>query len=171
VATAIAKTLPSSGGVGSVSCLEDAAKALLQRALAWHERNPGRQPAVRFAARGSKTACAFRIDAVRAVDENGQPTGGPLEGPITGGTLLALSGQGIDDPTQVRIAGQQTEIVPTVFAEGGGIVVRTPQVDHPLTAKIRLRNRAGEVVAPVTFRYVATEQPTESTEQPTESTG
>jgi hypothetical protein len=162
VAAATAKTLAANGGVSSGSCLERAARALLERALAWHERNPGRQPAVRFAAADSKTACAFRIDAVRVVDENGQPTGGPLEGPVTGSTLLALGGEGIDHPTQVRIGRQQAEIVTTVFVEGS-VVVRTPQVDHLLTAEIRLRNRAGEVVAPVTFRYVATEQPTTET--------
>jgi hypothetical protein len=151
-AEAAAKTVPA-GGFGS--CLEVAAKALLQRALAWHERNPGRQPALRLPAAGSKTACPFRIDQVRLVDQEGQALEGPLEGSVTGGTLLLISGQGIRHPTQIRIAGQPADLVLDVPVDGSSIVVRTPPVDHPQAAQIRLRNRAGEVVAPVTFRYLA----------------
>ncbi|HEY2958764.1 MAG TPA: IPT/TIG domain-containing protein [Actinomycetota bacterium] len=167
-AVAAAKAVPAGGGTGGfASCLEVAAKALLQRALAWHERNPGRQPTVWFPAVGSKTACGFRIDEVHLVNQDGQPLGGALEGPVTGGTLLAINGKGLDDdPTEVRIAGQLAEFAPDVPVDGSTIVVRTPkiaeQLKDPLKAEIRLRNRAGEVVAPVTFTYLATESQKEA---------
>jgi hypothetical protein len=150
----VAKTLAANGGTHDpTSCLERAARALLQRALAWHERNPGRQPTVRFPVAGSSTACPFHIDRVR-LWKDGQEVGGTLEGPVTGGTELAIRGLGLsDDPTQVLIAGREAKRVIIDVGTTVLLVVETPQVDQPLTAEIRVRNRAGEVVAPVTFRY------------------
>lgn len=155
VAQNAARAVPTGSDPG---CLERAARALLKRALDWYERNPGRQPAVRFPAVGSNVACAFRIETVRVVDVNGQPLGGPLEGPVAGGTLLAISGQGIDEPTEIRIGGRRAEIEANISVEPisveRAIVVRTPGADKVGAATIRLRNRAGEVVAMATFRYV-----------------
>jgi hypothetical protein len=155
----MAMVLAAKGGSHDpASCLERAARALLQRALAWHQRNPGRQPTVRFPTRGSSTACPFRIDKVR-LWKDGQPVDGPLEGPVTGGTELVISGPGLsDDPTQVLVAGREakrtgTDVVGTSFL----LFVETPAVDRPLTAEIRVRNSAGEVVAPVTFQYKLSE--------------
>jgi hypothetical protein len=160
----VAKILAARGGTHDpTSCLERAARALLQRALAWHERNPGRQPTVRFPARGSSTACRFQIDNVR-LSKDGQAVDGPLEGPVTGDTELAISGSGLsDDPTQVLIAGREAERVGTDPGATVVLVVKTPAVDQPLTAEIRVRNRAGEVVAPVTFRYTSPDPSTGTT--------
>jgi hypothetical protein len=132
------------------ACLEQAATALLRRAVDWHERNPDRQPDIRFPAAGSETACAFRIERVFVLDDSEQPTDLPLEGPVTGGTLLQLEGQGIDNPEEVIVAGQPAEIY-----DDARLIVRTQAVSEPSTGQIRLRNRAGEVVASVQFRYVA----------------
>jgi hypothetical protein len=150
VAQEVARTVPAANEPG---CLERAARALLTRALEWHERHPDRQPKVRFAAPGSKVACAFAIDVVRRVDEDGQPLAGPLEGPLGGGTLLQIVGRGIDEPTEIRVGDRSASVDKTVFVEQG-LVIRTPAVDKPGTVRIRVRNRAGAVVAPVTFRYV-----------------
>jgi IPT/TIG domain len=154
----VAKTLAANGGTHDpTSCLERAARALLHRALAWHERNPGRQPTVRFPVTGSTTACPFEIDTVR-LWKDGEEVEGTLEGPVTGGTELAIRGSGLsDDPTQVLISGREAKRVITDVGTTVLLVVETPQVDQPLTAEIQVRNRAGEVVAPVTFRYKPTD--------------
>lgn len=150
VAQRTARTVPAADNAG---CLERAARALLARALEWHERNPGRQPKLRFPASGSKVACAFAIDEVHLVDADGQRLDGPLQGPVDGGTLLQIIGRGIDEPTDIRVGGRSVAVDKTVFVERG-FVIRTPAADEAGTVRIRLRNRAGEVVAPVTFRYV-----------------
>jgi hypothetical protein len=70
---------------------------------------------------------------------------------------LAITGPGLsDDPTKVLIAGREAKRIlmdprTTTFM----FVVETPPVDHPLTAEIRVRNRAGYRVAPVRFQYTA----------------
>jgi hypothetical protein len=146
---------------GVPPCMEQAARALLQRALAWHERHPGSRPDVQFPAEGSKPVCAFRIDEVRsaAQDLNGawKVADGPLEGPTTGNTPLALIGRGIDHPTQARIAGVLVEIEDSWVDPDSLVVtvfVRTPKVDTAQAASIYPRNRAGELPAPATFQYL-----------------
>jgi hypothetical protein len=67
---------------------------------------------------------------------------------------LAIRGLGLsDDPTQILIAGREAKRVLIDVGASVLLVVETPQVDQPLTAEIHVRNRAGEVVAPVKFRY------------------
>jgi hypothetical protein len=140
------------------SCLDRAARGLLQRALAWHERNPGRQPVVK-SPEANKTACSFIIEEVLAVDKDLKPIEKTSpSGPTAGGTPFALIGQGLDDPTEVRIAGRAAEIVsdtvdPDHTPLRVTIIVRTPKVDQAQAAHIDFRNRAGKLLAPATFQY------------------
>lgn len=161
VAQDAAQSVPAATSPG---CLERAARALLNNALDWHKRNPGRQPAVKFPASGSKAACAFSIEDVRLVDKDGQTVDGPLEGPTSGGTLLAITGQGIDEPTEIRIGDRPAQVEENVFVQQA-IVVRTPASDKTGVVKIQLRNRAGEVVAKETFQYI------QSSGKPSSGTG
>jgi hypothetical protein len=146
---------------GVPACMEQAARALLRRALAWHERNPDRQPDVQFPTEGSKPVCDFKIQEVRraAQDLNGnwEAVGGLLEGRTTDNTPLALIGRGIDHPKEARIAGVSVKIEDWRVDPDSLVVevfVRTPKVDRaPQAASIYLRNRAGELLAPATFQY------------------
>jgi hypothetical protein len=140
--------------------MEQAARALLQRALAWHERNPDRRPVVRFPIEGSQPVCEFKITelhlAAQNTDGHWHVVGGILKGPTTGGTPLALVGVGIDDPTEARIAGVSVKPVESSANPDTlkvTVIVLTPKVDTPQSASIHLRNRAGELAAPVTFQY------------------
>jgi len=147
----------AAGGSGSSpgGCLEAAARALLKRALAWHAAHPGERPVVRYPRPGDRTACPFRITKVTVVDDtpDHQPMTGPLAGPVTGGTLLAIDGDGFTQRLEVRIAGHRAQIVQ--FPSSGGLIVATPGVSHPLSGVIRVVNRAGQVRAAPTFHYVA----------------
>jgi hypothetical protein len=127
---------------GSGNCLEEAARALLERALTWHRAHPGEQPDVTFPAPGSPTACRFAITRVA-----------PLQGPVTGGTTVILTGQGIDNPTEVLFGTEVAEV--TFQGSGQSIEVRLPPADRPGSVDVRLSNRAGEVTAPEPFTYVS----------------
>jgi hypothetical protein len=137
--------------------LEREARALVERALAWHEHNPGRRAIVRFPAPGSKTVLGFDITDVFLADQDGKPIGGALTGPQDGGTLLAIIGHGINRPTEVRIAGRPAKIVYRYDSPDppflDRVVVSTPEVTDAVTADIRLTNRAGEQIAPKKFQY------------------
>lgn len=155
----VAKTAArSASGSDGSPCLEREARALLARALAWHERHPGEIPDVVFPSAGSPVACAFRIVEVHAVDENGDPVGGALAGPLSGGTAVVITGQGIDEPTAILFGGRPALPADDVPA-GSGLAVRAPEGERPGPVQIRLRNRAGEVVAPVPFVYEIPESP------------
>ncbi|MCZ2859875.1 IPT/TIG domain-containing protein [Blastococcus sp. VKM Ac-2987] len=131
-------------------CLDEAARALLERALAWHREHPGQQPEVVFPAPGSATACPFEITQVQ-----------PAQGPVTGGTTVVLVGRGIDEPTEILFGTTVAEVT----SEGSGesspveeaIEVRLPPADEPGPVDVRLRNRAGEVTAPAPFTYLTDE--------------
>lgn len=169
----VAEAAVADGPGGGGGCLLDQAWALLTRALEWHERNPGRTPEIGYPTAGGATACPFRITEVQVVDEEGNALGTPLEGPVTGGTLLLIDGEGIDDLESVRIGWGQAVVAEGVFRaeppddpRGGGlddVVVRTPPAPRPGPVEISLRNRAGEVVAPVQFTYVTTQTETPDT--------
>jgi hypothetical protein len=139
--------------------LEQEARALVERALAWHERNPGRRAIVRFPAPGSKTVLDFDITNVSLANQDGKPIGGTLTGPQDGGTLLAIIGHGINRPTEVRIAGRPAKILHNLTNESADppfevrVVVSTPEVTDAVTADIRLTNRAGEKIASKKFEY------------------
>ena len=137
--------------------LEREAVALVERALAWHERNPSRRAIVRYPAPGSKTVLDFDITDVSLADQDGNPIGGTLTGPQAGGTLLAIIGHGINRPTEVRIAGRSAKIVHRYDSPDppflDRVVVSTPKVTDAVTADIRLTNRAGEKTATKKFQY------------------
>jgi hypothetical protein len=137
--------------------LEREARALVERALAWHERNPDRPAGVRYPAPGSRTVLDFDITDVSLADQDGNPIGGTLTGPRAGGTLLAIIGHGINRPMEVRIAGRPAEIVHRYDSPDppflDRVVVSTPKVTDPVTADIRLTNRAGEQLAPKKFHF------------------
>jgi hypothetical protein len=154
-AVAAAKNIGAdSGAEGSTGCLADAAKAMLTRALAWHTANPGATPVLTYPKAGQRTACPFRITSVVVVDSQGQQLAGALQGPVGGGTLLAIHGLGLTHDPSVLIAGHPATISTSTTVDGA-VVVITPPVTHPLLARIRVGNQAGQLLAPVDFRYVS----------------
>ncbi len=92
--------------------------------------------------------------SVRLADAAGNPISGALTGPTSGGTHLVIAGRGLGNNPTVLIAGQRATLV-SAAGSGAPIIVTTPAVSHPLVGRIRVGNPAGQVLAPVTFRYVA----------------
>ena len=154
VSQAAAAADSGDGDSGSTGCLADAARALLARALAWHQDHPHTRPHVTLPRAGQQTACAFRITSITLVDADGNPVVGALSGPVTGGTHLAISGDGLGTSPTVLIAGHRAAVVSSE-GSGGAIIVAAPAVSHPLVGRIRVGNEAGQLLAPVGFRYVA----------------
>jgi hypothetical protein len=153
-AHAAASETPDGSADASTRCLNTAAQALLTRALAWHEDHPDAQPQVTMARAGQPTACPFRITSITLVDDNNNPLTGALEGPVTGGTRLAIHGYGLGNAPTVLVAGHPATIVGSE-GSGGAVFVATPAVSHPLVGRIRVGNEAGQLLAKVTFQYVA----------------
>jgi hypothetical protein len=143
-----------SAGSGSTGCLADAATSLLARALAWHKAHPDQRPQVTLPKTGQRTACPFRITTVQLLDSAGNPASGPLQGPVAGGTLLAIAGDGLGNHPTVLVAGHPAKFIRSEGA-GGAIIVATPAVSQPLVGRIRVGNEAGQLLAKVTFRYAA----------------
>ncbi len=149
-------------------CLRLPAIALLQRALAWHSSHPGQQVKVSPPQAGRATACGFGITAVSVVDDAGNAIPGPLQGPVAGGTFLAIQGHGLTSTPVVLIGGAPAKLVNDGYSFSSEhslatVRVEVPPASHAFVAKIRLRNRAGELVAPVTFAYTAAGPTTTST--------
>ncbi len=140
------------GGEGTTGCLADAAKALLARALAWHHRHPDGRPKVALPEPGGTTACPFHLSTVAVVDDDGHATGGALEGPVTGGTHLAILGVGLTGEPVVAVGGSTADIVGTT---DGGLIISTPAVTAPIDATITVHNDAGTLTASAHFHYVA----------------
>lgn len=163
---AVAANTDMSGGSGGPGdCLAQAGRTTVHRALTWHQRHPDARPIVRMAAPGEPTACEFRITSVTLAASASWPTcatplSGPLQGPVTGNTLLILNVMALDGDVKVLVAGQPATIVcPNLDM----IAILTPPVDHAQTATIQLSNIAGEITAPVEFAYT---QPTPSSSGP-----
>jgi hypothetical protein len=135
-------------------CLVDAATALLTRGLAWHAEHPDAHPDVTLARAGGPTACRFRIRSVELADASGNPIAGALQGSVSGGTTLVITGDGLGNSPTVLVAGHRATQVGAA-GSGGPITVTTPAVSHPLVGRIRVGNQAGQLLAEVTFRYVA----------------
>ncbi len=139
-------------GEGPDSCLSRAARALLERALAWHARHPDAVPRVTLPKPGSRTACPFRIRTVNLSGPDGPiPTTAP-SGPLAGGTTLDLVVDGAGQRPRVFFGDVEGILVTNGL---GHVVVQTPPGATPGPVRIRLRNHAGEVVAPVDFTYTA----------------
>jgi hypothetical protein len=158
-AQAATSETPGGSTDDSTTCLTTAAQALLSRALAWHGEHPDAKPTVTLARAGQPTACSFRITSINLVDDNNNPLTGALQGPVTGGTRLAIHGHGLGNSPTVLVAGHPATVVGSE-GSGGAVFVTTPAVSHPLVGRIRVGNEAGQLLAKVTFRYVAAASPT-----------
>jgi hypothetical protein len=154
VAEAAGKAAATASSDEASTCLTDAAKAFLARALAWHQEHPGKRPVVRFSQPGQRTACPFRVTSIGLVDNSGNSLPGPLEGPLSGGTLLAVRGQHLTSHPTITVGGYPATISDSTFVDGA-IVVVVPPVTHPFVGKIRVTNNAGQVTASQRFTYVA----------------
>jgi hypothetical protein len=79
-----ARAFAAGGETGfTIPCLQGEATAMLERALAWHQLHPGRQPAVRFQTTAGKTDCGLEQErqqqqeqqqSTEATDQSSQTT-------------------------------------------------------------------------------------------------
>jgi hypothetical protein len=149
-------------GSSQGTCLDKAAAELLRRALAWHRAHPGLKPTITLPAAGSK-ACPFRIDDVQIADDNGNPTGGALQGPLEGGTQLMVTAEGCSGDDTVLIGGLSVAATPDYdgppHQTTATLTVTVPHADHAGPVAIVLRNRAGEARASKKFTYVEASPP------------
>jgi hypothetical protein len=72
------------------------------------------------------------------------------QGPMTGGTELKIFGSGLNEVT-VLIGERQAD---KQFEQDDGVTVFTPPADGPGPVDVRVRSRAGELVAPSAFTYL-----------------
>jgi hypothetical protein len=146
-------------GPGTMPCLENAARALLERAVAWRERNPGRRPVVAFAQPGRATACPPVVTGVSGPDpDDGCDVRGPLRGPVAGDTGLTFCGSGFDT-TDVTVLVGGRAATPD-FATSTLIGVRTPPADGPGVARLEVVSGGQRVAVPEVFEYEAEVVPT-----------
>ncbi|CAL9531178.1 hypothetical protein SUDANB95_04004 [Actinosynnema sp. ALI-1.44] len=146
-------------GPGKVPCLENAARALLERAVAWHERNPDRRPVVAFAQPGRKTACPPVVTGVAGPDpEDGCDVESPLRGPVAGGTGLTFCGSGFD-PAEVTVLVGGRAATPD-YATSTQVAVLTPAADGPGAVRLEVVSRGQRVVVSEVFEYAAEAVPT-----------
>jgi hypothetical protein len=141
---------------GAAPCLDAAAVAMVQRALAWHANNPNADPTVVLPQSGQPVACEFKIIKIN-----------PAEGPLAGGTRIEIMGPGLNDVEQVLIGDVPADIQERRIGDLSGarvdiVTVNTPPGKQPGPVDVSVRNRAGTAVAPGGFTYTTT-TPTPST--------
>ncbi|GAA0210237.1 hypothetical protein GCM10010492_05050 [Saccharothrix mutabilis subsp. mutabilis] len=144
-------------GPGKMPCLESAARALLERAVAWHERNPDRRPAVTFAQPGQGTACPPVVTGV-AGPEEGCDVESTLRGPVAGGTALTFCGSGFDSAEVTVLVGGRAATPD--YATTTQVAVRTPAADGPGAVRLEVVSRGQRVVVSEVFEYEAEVVPT-----------
>ena len=154
---AVARQQSTRPRVRPTTCLEQAGEALLARALAWHASHPGEQPLLEFPRAGEPTACEFEI-----TKGSGLGPGSELpQGPVTGGTEIAITGKGINGVTAVFIGGKPAASfrkIDSAFVNGVqlfGVFAVIPPGAKVGPVDVAVRNRAGEAVAPLAFMYLA----------------
>ncbi|NUT96085.1 MAG: hypothetical protein HOY78_29065 [Saccharothrix sp.] len=145
-------------GSGLAPCLEAAARALLERAIAWHERNPGRNPAITFAREGQTPACPLKVTAVVGENTTCVTTPGRLSGPVSGGTNLTICGSGFAKGKVNVLLGDREATVRSVTP--GSVEVTTPEAAGPGAVRIEVVSAGVRVVAAQRFEYVAEVVPT-----------
>lgn len=139
---------------GQVPCLESAVLALLERAVAWHERNPGRRPAVAFAQRGQATACPLVVEGVAGPDpDDGCERVSPLRGPVAGETGLTFCGSGFDSGDLTVLVGGKAATLN--YATTTQVAVSTPEADGPGTVRLEVVSSGRRVVVAESFEYEA----------------
>lgn len=138
--------------VQNPTCLENAGEALLARALAWHASHPGQKPVVSLPAAGGPVACKFEITEVVAVNESGQPIG-PAQGPITGNTLVRITGDGLSEAKAVFFGAHEGKIKQPYISNNQTVYAYTPEGDYAGAVDVKVRNRAGDAVLRGAFTY------------------
>jgi hypothetical protein len=136
-------------GSGAAACLDNAATAMIQRALAWHASHPDADPTVNLPTAGQPVACEFKVTKVE-----------PAQGPLAGGTKVEITGPGLNEVESVSFGGVQTQVQEHHTTQVGGatvdvLTVTTPAGKQPGPVDVSVKNRAGVAVAPGAFTYTS----------------
>ncbi|MBI4601354.1 MAG: IPT/TIG domain-containing protein [Planctomycetes bacterium] len=93
---------------------------------------------------GDSPSTALFSEASSQVLEDRRPPGisrvEPNVGPVTGGTMLMISGQRLEGTTGVLIGGLSAEVLKV---EDTSVVVRTPKAEGPRSADVVVRTKTG----------------------------
>ena len=136
-------------GTSAPDCLDQAALALLTRALAWHASHPNTDPTVTLPQAGQPVACEFKVNKVA-----------PNQGPVSGGTQVEITGVGLNEVSGVSFGDKAVNVESTRTEDQGGVTVdiikvTTPAGANPGPVDVTVKNRAGNAVAPKAFTYTA----------------